>query len=103
MDDAYVSLGQIIVEMLDFPELTDPEAGVRTYVQRCRIDSPVELSITAEPDGAVRIGSTPPLYYVDTSFRPSYHRLSFAAELTGGGEVPEPWDGSPTSEVARGG
>src|SRR5439155_10828951 len=88
--------------MLDFPELKDEEAGVRSYVQRCRIESPVELSISVEPGGAVRIGSTPPLYYVDTSFRPSYHHLSFAAELIDGGQLPEPPHASLASEVARG-
>jgi hypothetical protein len=102
MDEAFESLDQIIVGMLDFPELVDDEAGVRSYIQRCRIESPVELSIAVEPGGAVRIGSTPPLYYVDTSFRPSYHRLSFAAELIGGGQLPEPIHEPPASEVTRG-
>jgi hypothetical protein len=102
MDEAFASLGQIIAEMLVFPELIDEEAGVRSYVQRCRIESPVELSIGVEPGGDVRIGSTPPLYYVDTSFRPSYHHLSFAAELIDGGELPEPLYASPAPEVARG-
>ena len=102
MDEAFQSLGQIIVGMLEFPDLTDVEAGVRTYVQRCSIDAPVELSLSVEPSGAVRIGSTPPLYYVDTSFRPSYHRLSFVAELVGGGEPPEPLSEATTPEVARG-
>jgi hypothetical protein len=102
MDEAFASLDRIIVGMLDFPELRDDEAGVRTYVQRCRIDAPVELSIRMGPDGAVQIGSTPPLYYVDTSFRPSYHRLSIAAELIDGGQLPDPLDASSGSEVARG-
>jgi hypothetical protein len=35
-----------------------------------------------DEDGKLRIGSTPPIYYVDTSFRPSYHRISFKAELS---------------------
>jgi hypothetical protein len=102
MDEAFVSLDQIIVGMLAFPELKDEEAGVRLYVQRCRIESPVELSILVDPDGSVQIGSTPPLYYVDTSFRPSYHHLSFAAELIDGGQQPEPLYESSASEVARG-
>jgi len=102
MDEAFESLNEIIVGMLHFPELVDDEAGVRTYVQRCRIQSPVELSISVEPGGAIRIGSTPPLYYVDTSFRPSYHHLSFAAELIDGGELPEPLYEPPASEVSRG-
>jgi len=102
MDEAFASLGQVIAGMLVFPELNDEEAGVRSYVQRCRIETPVELSVSLEPGGTVRIGSTPPLYYVDTSFRPSYHRLSFGAELIDGGQLPEPLDESSTPEGARG-
>ena len=46
-----------------------------------RSSRPVELDVSRDADGVLRIGSTPPLYYVDTSMRPSYHRLRFRAEL----------------------
>jgi len=42
----------------------------------------VELNVFRDEDGTLRIGTTPPLYYVDTSLRPSYHRLKFMAQLT---------------------
>lgn len=81
MDEAFVHLDRIVVDMIDFGELRDEDAGVRTYIERCRIESPVELSIRVDPDGRVEIGSTPPLYYIETSIRPSYHRVAFTAEL----------------------
>ena len=80
MDEAFRPIPDVIVAMLTFEPLVDDDAGVRTYVDRCEIESPVELDVVVGPDG-VNLGSTPPLYYVDTSFRPSYHRLRFTAEL----------------------
>jgi hypothetical protein len=81
MDEAFVPLNRIIAGMLAFPEFVDDEAGLRTYVHRCEIESPVELDIHVDEAGVVQIGSTPPLYYVDTSYRPSFHHVTFMAEL----------------------
>lgn len=84
MDEAFMPFQEIVERMLAFPAIVyDEQAGVRSYIYECEIDSPVELDITMNGDGTVRIGSTPPLYYVDTSFRPSFHRVSFTARMTG--------------------
>lgn len=66
-------------------DLVDEDAGVRTYVTRFELESPLELDVGVTPDGQVVIGSNPPIYDVDTSFRPAYHRIRFTAERT---EVP---------------
>ena len=101
MDQAFVHLGQIVADLVDFDELRDEEAGVRSYVHRARIESPVELSIRVAADGAVEIGSMPPLYRVETSLRPSYHRLTFTAELDAP-VLPEPLHPSFGGEAAGG-
>ena len=86
MDDAFLSFRQIIGAMLALgDELVDEEAGVRSRIYEYGIDSPVELDISRDETGALRIGSTPPLYYVDTTFRPSFHRLTFTAEISRNG------------------
>jgi hypothetical protein len=83
MDEAFLPLAEIIRRTLAFPaEIVDTEAGVRSRIHACQIEMPVELSVLRDADGALGIGSTPPLYYVDTSFRPSYHRVSFSATLS---------------------
>ena len=82
-DEAFIPLGQVLERMLSFPEIADEDAGVRTYVSGCEIESPVELSVSRDEGGALRVGTVPPLYYVDTTFRPSYHRLRFTAGLAG--------------------
>ena len=87
MDEAFIPLGQVIEGMLPPDrEVVDEEAGVRTYIRGCEIESPVELSVFRDEGGALRVGTAPPLYYVDTSFRPSYHRLAFTARLTEGAD-----------------
>lgn len=84
MDEAFVPLHRIILGLQPpTGELRDDDAGVRSYIQRFEIETPVELDLTRE-DGLLHLGSTPPLYYVDTSLRPAYHRLRFTAEFEEG-------------------
>jgi len=83
MDEAFIPMAQILERMLWVgQEIVDEDAGIRSYVHECAIESPVELNVFRDEDGTLRIGTTPPLYYVDTSLRPSYHRLKFMAQLT---------------------
>lgn len=87
IDEAFMPFEEIVARMLAFRgEIVDEEAGVRSYIYRCEIESPVELNVFRDEDGNLQIGSTPPLYYVNTSFRPSYHKVSFKAEIS---EVPD--------------
>lgn len=83
MDEAFMPFQQIIERMLSFGgEIVDDEMGVHSYIYECEIESPVELDIVRDEKGILHIGSTPPLYYVDTSIRPSFHRLKFTAHLS---------------------
>jgi hypothetical protein len=82
MDEAFMPFRQIIEEMLSFRgEFVDEEAGVRSYITDYEIELPVELDISRDEDGTLRIGSTPPLYYVDTAIRPSFHHVKFTVQI----------------------
>jgi hypothetical protein len=82
MDEAFFPFAAIVQRMITFQgEFVDEQAGVRSYICGCEIEMPVELDILHDASGQLRIGSTPPLYYVDTTFRPSYHRLKLTARL----------------------
>jgi hypothetical protein len=84
VDEAFHPLEQFIGGLAPtVGEFRDDDAGVRSYIHRFEIDSPVELDVTRDQDGVLRIGTTPPLYYVNTSLRPAYHRVRFRAELAG--------------------
>jgi hypothetical protein len=83
MDEAFVPLSAMMRDMGTPPaDLVDDEAGVHTYVTRFVLESPVELDIGVDAQGRVLIGSNPPIYDVDTSYRPAYHRIRFTAERT---------------------
>ncbi len=82
MDEAFLPLHRVLAELATFPaEHVDEDAGVRTYVRAFGIASPVELDVSRDERGALRLGTVPPLYRVDTSFRPSYHHVRFEADL----------------------
>ena len=87
IDEAFMPFRKVIERMLSFGgEIVDDEMGVHSYIYECEIESPVELDVVRDEKGALQIGSTPPLYYVDTSIRPSFHRLRFTAQLSGGSD-----------------
>ena len=80
MDEAFVPFGRILEGLIGAgAEWTDSEAGVRTYVTGLGIESPVELDVTRDAEGRLRLGTTPPLYLLRTSVEPSYHHLRFTA------------------------
>jgi hypothetical protein len=80
MDPAFLAFSDALAEMLDFRgEIVDEEAGVRSHITQCTIELPIELDVSRDDSGALVLGSAPPLYYVDTSYRPSYHRIRVTA------------------------
>ena len=82
MDEAFVPLHQILRGMTAAGDLGSEELGLRMYIDRYEIESPIELDVGVGPDGRVELGAVPPLYRVDTSLRPSFHHLRFTAELS---------------------
>lgn len=84
MDEAFMPFSGIIEQMMAFGgEYVAEEAGVRSYITVCEIESPVELDITRDSEGRLRIGTTPPIYCLQTTVAPSYHRLRFVAKISG--------------------
>lgn len=82
LDEAFTELSAMIDDMLRFRSpIVDSDAGVRSMITAYEIETPIELDVVVDVDGAVRLGSIPPLYRVDTSFRPSFHSVRFRAEL----------------------
>ena len=80
MDEAFLPLHAIVNNLgPETPEFVDETEAFRMYVDKFEIDMPVELSITTDDNGQVTIGTAPPLYYVDTTYRPAYHQIRFTA------------------------
>jgi hypothetical protein len=84
MDEAFLPFAEIVRRTIAIKgEFVDQEAGVHSYICGLEVEMPVEVDIGRDGDGGLRIGSVPPLYYADTTFRPSYHRLKITAVLKG--------------------
>lgn len=81
MDEAYLPFAGIVERMLAFRGEINA-AGMRSRIYECEIEMPVELWVGRDDEGALAIGSTPPLYRVATSFLPSFHRVRVLARLT---------------------
>lgn len=81
MDDFFLPFSKIVEKMTDIEgEIRDDGNGIRSHIYEFEIDSPIELDVFTDEDGSLQIGTVPPLYYVNTTFRPSYHRIRFTAE-----------------------
>ena len=80
-DEFFLPFNKIVEKMTDIEgEIRDEGAGIGSHIYQFGIDSPVELDVFTDEDGSLQIGTAPPLYYVNTTFRPSYHRIRFTAE-----------------------
>jgi hypothetical protein len=85
MDPAFISVAEALADMLDIPgQIVDPTGSVRSHITQVDIEMPIELDVTRDDDGALVLGSVPPLYAVSTSFLPSFHRLRVTAVVSDG-------------------
>jgi hypothetical protein len=84
MDESFLPLHEIIEQLSSFKgEILDEDNGIHSYIYEFEIDTPVELDILTDEKGKVQIGMIPPLYRVNTTFRPSYHKIKFRAKVSG--------------------
>jgi hypothetical protein len=84
MDEAFVPLHKLILGMAAGGDLRTEDGLIHMYIHRFTVETPIELDLTARDDGTVAIGSVPPLYRENTTFRPSFHQIRFTAELSDG-------------------
>ena len=83
MDPAFLIFSDALAQMLDFRgEIVDEGAGVRSHITEITIELPIEMDVSRDTSGALVLGSAPPIYYADTSFRPSYHHIRVTATIS---------------------
>jgi hypothetical protein len=81
IDEAMVPMHEQIVAMLEITEgqlETDVE-GFRMQLESVGVELPVQLDVIVNDDGEVVIGSSPPLYYLETGVLPVFHHIRFNA------------------------
>ena len=83
MDEAFIPFSAMLAKIASFEgEIYDEVQGVRSYINRFEIETPIEMDVARDEDGQIRLGVVPPLYRVDTTFEPSYHAIRFSAEIS---------------------
>ena len=81
MDESFLPFSQILEKLVSIEgEIYDDENGIHSYIYEFDVGTPVELEIIRDENGQLQIGTVPPLYRVSTSFRPSYHAITFKAK-----------------------
>lgn len=81
MDESFLPFNEIIEKFLSIEgEIYDDNNGIHSYIYEFEVGTPVELDVLRDENGQLKLGSIPPLYRVETSFRPSYHSITFKAE-----------------------
>ena len=85
IDEAFLSFETMMEKMLSLSDpISNERVGVRSHIYEFEISSPVELDVSLDEHGNLKIGTVPPLYRVDTSYLPSFHQLRFRAEISRG-------------------
>ncbi len=81
MDEAFLPFSEMIQKMVDIDgELYTDDRSIHSYVYEFEVNTPIEIDVIVDEFGKVKLGIIPPLYRVETSFRPSYHSITFNAE-----------------------
>jgi hypothetical protein len=80
LDEAFLPISELLPLLLpDIPDLVDEEAGIRSRMVACEVDTPVELDIQVSAGGQVVLGGVPPLYHEQTTWLPVFHRVRLTA------------------------
>ncbi|HEY0356059.1 MAG TPA: hypothetical protein VGC29_07650 [Flavisolibacter sp.] len=81
IDEAMVPLHEQIIAMLEIEDgtLETEIGGFKMSIEAVGIESPVQLDVLVNGDGSVTLGSSPPLYYVETGVLPVFHNIRFNA------------------------
>jgi hypothetical protein len=81
IDEAMISFEEMVNELTEpVGEIIDEENGVLMGISKISIDMPIQLDVVVDENGKVHLGTTPPLYHVETSFMPIFHQLRFTFE-----------------------
>ncbi len=79
IDESMMTLEEMVGELISpVEEIIDQEEQVSLSIHQLALDMPVQLEVVVRDDGSVQIGTSPPLYKVETSFTPVFHQLRFS-------------------------
>lgn len=83
VDEAMLEMGEFITQMIDMEGLIiDMEEKVYMQLENVSLEIPIQLEIQKMNESKVKIGGSPPLYYVETTFLPVFHQLKINIGIT---------------------
>ncbi len=79
IDEALVPFSEMIAAMIpDHEQFTSEDGAI--VMSSLEIQVPVELDVVQGENGELALGSSPPLYYVETGFSPVLHHVTFTLQ-----------------------
>ncbi|ELR72568.1 hypothetical protein C900_01242 [Fulvivirga imtechensis AK7] len=76
IDEDMLEMGDFVSEMSDIEGyLISEEEEMVMRAESVSLDFPMQLDIRVLESGEIKIGSSPPLYYVDTTIMPVFHQM----------------------------
>jgi hypothetical protein len=74
-EPTYTGLDEALVPLHQHLQMLMPEGEPGMTINALRLSMPIEVDIVPEADGQLSVGTSPPLYYVQTGFEVIPHRL----------------------------
>lgn len=69
-------VAQLVEKLTDYPKvIADPQTGQAMTIEQLTVDMPIELKVTANPDGTVNVKGSPPTQLIKTTVMPVFHRM----------------------------
>ncbi|MDO9553356.1 hypothetical protein [Rhodonellum sp.] len=83
IDEAMLEMSGFVSQMVDLDGLLfDLEEKVLVQLEKADLEIPIQLEILNTNDEGLKIGCSPPLYYVETTVLPVFHQLKVNIEIT---------------------
>jgi hypothetical protein len=99
IDEAMLEMNEFIAQMTEVEGyLYDEEMETAMQLEKVKLSVPIQLDLQVQDDGAIALGGSPPLYYVETTILPVFHQLTVNIEVAKN-EIRDSHAGSDESRV----
>lgn len=75
-DDILMPFADLVQELVAYNGyLEDPASGHAMTIERVKLNMPVEIRVTVDDDGTIRLKGSPPTQLTETTIMPVFHQL----------------------------
>jgi len=81
IDEAMLPFSELVEELASIEaQAGSKQMGVIMEIERLKAGLPLQLDLLTDENGRVVLGGSPPLYYVETTFLPVFHSITYTLE-----------------------